>query len=100
MEHYKITTICISSVLAIGLAMMCHELAHVFAGSLAGGSPTLITSTEVRGDFEARSPAGFVAFGIAGSVVNALFCGFRWWLLERRPLTAELQLFSWLFFLP
>ena len=58
----------------------------------------MMTSTEVRGDFDALSPAGFVALGVSGSVVNVLFCTLGWWVLSHRPVTAELQLSAWFFF--
>jgi hypothetical protein len=98
MQRYSVKTICISSVIAVGLAMMCHELGHVLAGSLAGGTPTLITSTEVKGDFDSLSPAGFVALGISGFVVNVIFCVVAWWIARRRPAVAELQLLAWFSF--
>lgn len=98
MARYKITTICISALITIGLATLCHELGHVIAGRMAGGMPTLITSTEVKGNFDTLSPAGFVVLGISGSVVNVLFCVLGWWLLRRTSPVAEMQLFAWFFF--
>jgi len=98
MEKYKVITICAASVLTVGLVMVLHEAAHVLAGSMAGGTPTLMTSTEVLGDFDSLSPAGFAALGVAGFVVNILFCALGWWMLNRKPATAELQLTAWLFF--
>lgn len=98
MKKYKIITICASSVIAIGLGVMCHESAHVIAGWMMGGSPTLMTATEVRGDFSALSPVGFVALGISGSIINLLFCILGWWGLNRKATSDEFQLFAWFFF--
>jgi hypothetical protein len=98
MKHYRIETICAVSILAVGLAMMCHELAHVLTGQIAGGSPTLMTATEVQGNFEALSSTGLVALGISGFVINTLFCILGWWILNHKNATAELHLCAWYFF--
>jgi len=98
MKSYKIGAIAASAVLTISLAAMCHEAGHVLAGRMAGGSPTLITATETKGDFDALSPGGFVALGISGSLVNVLFAALGWWALRRRPETAEGRLTAWFFF--
>jgi hypothetical protein len=60
------TTVAIAgaSVPAIGLGTMLPECAHLLAGTLAGGDPTLLTATEVHRDFSALTPAGF-ATGLA-----------------------------------
>jgi len=98
MERHRNVTIFATSVLTVGLAMMLHEAAHVLAGSLVGGTPTLMTSTEVQGNFDSLSPTGFVALGIAGFIINILFCSLGWWVLRRKPASAELQLTAWFFF--
>jgi hypothetical protein len=98
MERHRIATIAATSVIAVGLGTMCHEQAHVWVGRLVGGTPTLLTSTEVKGNFDSLSPAGFAAFGAAGSIVNLAFCAIGWWILRRRPASAESRLFGWYFF--
>lgn len=90
--------ICASSALAVGIALMAHESAHVLAGRIAGGSPTLLTSTEVQGDFDSLSPAGLVALGVSGSLANVLLCGLGAWALGRGPAIAEVRLSAWFFF--
>lgn len=98
MQRHRAVAIGSSSVLAVGLALVTHESAHVLAGWLSGGSPTLITATEVRGDFGALSPAGFLALGASGSLVNVLLCGLGWWGLKRTSISAESRLSAWFFF--
>jgi hypothetical protein len=98
MQRYRTATLGVATVLALGLAMILHEAAHVLVGRLAGGSPTLMTATEVKGDFGSLSAAGFVAFGVAGSVVNVLLCVLGWWLLRRQPVTAAGRASAWFLF--
>ena len=98
MERHRIAAICVSSVLAVGIALMAHESAHVLAGRIAGGSPTLLTAMEVQGNFDSLSPVGFVALGASGFVVNALLCGLGWWGVGRKGVTAEFRLTAWFFF--
>ena len=98
MQRHSAVAICASSVLAVGFAILTHQLAHVLAGWLGGGAPTLITATEVRGDFRSLGPAGYVALGASGSLVNVLFCGLGWWVQGRRSITAECRLSAWFFF--
>jgi hypothetical protein len=98
MKHYGLVSICIASVLTVGLAIVCHEAAHILAGLLAGGTPTLWTPTEVRGDFTSLSPAGFVALGVSGSVVNVVLGALGWWMLQQSSKTGERQLLAWFLF--
>jgi hypothetical protein len=98
MQRYRLSAICASTILAVGLAMMCHEMAHIVAGRLAGGTPTLLTTTEVLGNFDSLSGAGLVALGASGSVMNVLLCALGWIVLERRPASQELRLTAWFFF--
>ena len=98
MERHSAVALLASSALTAGLALMAHEFAHVLAGWLAGGSPKLVTATEVRGNFAALSPAGYVALGASGSLVNVLLCGLGWWVLHRRPTAPDLELAAWFFF--
>jgi hypothetical protein len=96
--RHGVVAVAAASVLAVGLGMMGHECAHVLAGTLAGGSPTLVTSTEVLGDFAALTPAGFILLGVSGSVLNLLLAMLGWWAFTRGPATAQLQLSAWLCF--
>ena len=96
--HYPTGLILATAALVTGLAVMCHEGAHVLVGWLAGGAPTLLTTTEVKGDFRSLTPWGFVAFGASGSLVNVAFCGLGWWALMRAPAEAGSRLFAWFLF--
>lgn len=98
MKSYRIGAIAAAAALTVSLAVMCHEAGHVVAGRLAGGSPTLITATETKGDFDALSPGGFVALGVSGSLVNVIFAALGWGVLRRGPATAEARLTAWFFF--
>ena len=98
MERHRIAAICAASVLAVGIAFTTHEAAHAVAGWMAGGSPALLTATEVKGNFDALSPSGFVALGSAGFVVNLLLCGLGWWGLARKSVTPDFRLAAWFFF--
>jgi hypothetical protein len=98
MQRYSLTVICACSVLALGLAMMLHEGAHIMVGRMVGGTPTLLTTTEVVGDFRSLSTAGRVAFGAAGSLANVLLCACGWLVLEGKPARADARLAAWLFF--
>jgi len=98
MSRYKTATICAAAILTVGFAMMFHEAAHVLAGKWAGGIPTLITSTEVKGNFDNLSPIGFVALGIAGFIVNLLFLALGVWVINYKHVSSELQLTAWFFF--
>jgi len=98
MQRHRVTSICAASVIAVGLGFMAHETAHVITGRLAGGSPTLLTAVEVRGNFTMLSPAGFVLLGASGLVVNALLAALGWWGLGRSRATAEFRLIAWFLF--
>jgi uncharacterized membrane-anchored protein YitT (DUF2179 family) len=98
MERHRFVSICAASLLATGLAVMCHEAAHVVTGWIAGGAPTLLTATEVKGEFGSLSPAGFVLFGASGSLVNLLFALLGWWVLGRSRAESQLRLTAWFFF--
>lgn len=98
MQRHGAYDIAAASVIVVGLAMMCHEWAHVLTGWMAGGSPTLLTTTEVLGDFDSLSPAAKSLFGASGSLVNLFFCVLGWWVLRRRPAGARTRLFAWLLF--
>lgn len=97
-NRHQPAAICASSVLSVGTAMIAHELAHVAAGWTAGGTPTLLTATEVRGDFTSLSPLGLAALGVSGTLVNVLFSVAAWWVLSRRATSAELRLSTWFIF--
>ena len=98
MSRYKIATISAAAILTVGFAMMFHEAAHVLAGKWAGGIPTLITSTEVKGNFDNLSPIGFVVLGAAGFIINLIFLALGASGLNRKHASSELQLIAWFFF--
>jgi hypothetical protein len=77
---------------------MLHELAHLFAGSLVGGSPSLSTAIELQGDFSSLTPAGFVVLGASGSVANVLLLVAGAWFLSRRELGPDAALTAWFLF--
>jgi len=58
----------------------------------------LLTATEVQGDFGSLSPAGLVALGASGFIVNVVFCSLGWWMLRRRQVASEFRLFAWFMF--
>ena len=83
MSTYRTSSIVAASSFVTGIALMGHEWAHVLAGWLAGGTPTLVTSTEVLGDYSSLTTPGFVALGFSGSAFNVVLCAFGWWGLQR-----------------
>lgn len=97
-ELHRTTSICCAVVIVVALAMMCHESAHVMCGILVGGDPSLLTATEVKGDFDSLTPLGFVVFGASGSCANLLLCGLGWLLLKWRNASSEFQLTAWFLF--
>jgi len=86
-----------ASLLATGLAFTCHEAAHALAGWLAGGHPTLLTATEVLGDFDSLTRWGRAALGGAGTAANLLLAGLGWW-GHQRARGALPRLTSWFFY--
>ncbi|MGE0552987.1 MAG: hypothetical protein AB7R55_06125 [Gemmatimonadales bacterium] len=86
-----------ASVLTVGVAFTSHEAAHALVGWLAGGHPTLLTATEVRGDFDELTRWGRAALGGAGTVANLLLAALGWW-GYRRSRGARPRLVSWFFF--
>ncbi len=98
MDRFRTRAICVASILGICPAMMLHETAHVVTGWLAGGSPTLMTATEVQGDWGSLTPAGFVALGLSGTMMNVVLCIAGWRILSRKPETVELRLTGWFVF--
>jgi hypothetical protein len=82
-------------VVAVGLAIMLHELAHLVAGVLVGGSPALMTATELHGDFGSLSKGGFVLLGASGSVANALLMMAGFWVGSWREEHNALALAAW-----
>jgi hypothetical protein len=97
-KRSDVVAVCSASVLTVGTAMIFHELGHIAAGRMAGGTPRLLTATEVRGEFASLSHSGLVALGLSGSLVNLLLCLLGWWVLARRSISAELRLNAWFCF--
>jgi hypothetical protein len=95
---HSVRAILASSVIAVSLAIMLHELAHLLAGSLVGGSPTLLTAIELQGDFSSLTPAGLVVLGASGSVANVLLLVAGTWFLSRRELGPDAALTAWFLF--
>ena len=56
--------------LVYGLSMGLHEPGHAMTGLLVGGTPTFISSTDVRGDWSTVSVVGMTTIGTAGSLIN------------------------------
>jgi len=48
-------------------AIALHEAGHYVAGLLVGGTPTLLSTTDLRGSWAGVTAAGLVASGASGS---------------------------------
>lgn len=77
-------------------AIALHELAHALTGLAVGGQPTLISSTDVRGNWENVGQLGFMALGMSGSAVNWLLAvlGIIW--IQRARPRSSARFFPWL----
>jgi hypothetical protein len=98
MKKYQPVTIVFASIITVGFALMAHEFGHLVVAWCTKSTPTLITAVEVRGDFETLSPAGFVALGISGSLVNFLFLVLGGVMLSQNPANRGTQLAAWYLF--
>jgi len=63
-------TVAAIAVVVFAPSVALHEVAHAVAGFAAGGQPHLISSTDLRGDWSALNPIGFVWLGLSGSLLN------------------------------
>lgn len=86
------------AILVIGLSFGLHEGAHALVGWLLGGHPTLVTATEVRGDFSSLSRTGFILFGASGMIVNTVLAVGALLILRWRRPDGNWGLFWWLLF--
>ena len=92
-------TVAAAGVLAYATALMVHETAHAFVGTLAGGTPTLVSSTDTRGDWSGLGAPGILAVGVSGSVANLLLAAVGWLLVRRgRGEPTALTALGWLLF--
>jgi len=78
------------------VAVVLHEAAHYVAGLLVGGTPTLLSTTDLRGTWAGVSAAGMVAIGASGSAVNVVLAAAGWLLARSRPRSAALRWLAWL----
>jgi hypothetical protein len=62
---------------------MGHQLAHVLVGSLAGGHPTLVTSTGFEGYEAGVRNAGALALAASGAVAHAALALVGWMVFRR-----------------
>lgn len=94
--HHLPTTAALA-VVTYASALMLHEIGHALAGAAVGGTPTLISSTDLRGDWSSVSTPGFLLIGISGSLVNWILAGLGLILLRRKtPASAHLKFLAWL----
>ncbi len=77
-------------------AVALHELGHALAGYAVGGQPTLISSTDVRGDWGDVGALDVMLLGVSGSLVNWLLAilGIVWY--RRSADSSGAKLFPWL----
>jgi hypothetical protein len=97
-ERHSLRAIWASSVIAVGPAIMLHELAHLFAGVLAGGSPSLLTAVELQGDFSGLTQVGYVILGASGSLANAMLLLAGAWFMTYQDLSPDAALTAWFVF--
>lgn len=90
-------TVIAVAVLVYVLAIALHELGHAAAGLAVGGDPSLVSTTDTRGDWSGVGRAGFAVIGVSGSLVNWLLAlaGLALW---RRRRSGAGGLFAWLLF--
>ncbi|MDX1646010.1 MAG: hypothetical protein R3304_02605 [Longimicrobiales bacterium] len=70
-----LATVAAAGILVYATALVAHEAAHALAGWSAGASPTLISSTDTRGDFSELGPPGLVWTAVSGSLANVVLAG-------------------------
>lgn len=86
-------TLVAAGVLVVSTALIAHESAHALTGWALGGSPTLVSSTDTRGDWSGLGQLEILIVGASGSVVNGLVALGGWLVLRRaagRPTVATL----------
>lgn len=91
-------TVAAIGIVAYVVALTLHEVAgHLVPAVLLGGSPELVTTTDVRGDWSALSAGELRLVAAGGSVVNlavAALCGIR--LTSPARLDGRHRYFLWL----
>lgn len=86
-DGVDLPTVVAAAVLAVALGTMAHQTAHVVVGSLAGGRPTLVTSTGFEGYWSGLRNAGVLALGASGSVAHVILA-LAGWIVFRRGVRA------------
>jgi hypothetical protein len=96
LHRIHIPTVVAMACVAYASAVALHELGHALAGYAVGGRPTLISSTDVRGDWGDVGALDFVLLGVSGSLVNWLLAilGIVWY--RRSGDSSRAKLFPWL----
>lgn len=82
-DDVDLPTMVAAGVLVYATALMAHESAHALVGHALGGTPTLISSTDARGDWSGLGPPQMLLVGASGSVVNGLLVLVGWLLVRR-----------------
>lgn len=64
--------------LVYATALIGHELVHALVGLGLGGEPTLISSTDTRGDWSGLGEMDVLLVGVSGSAMNGLISLSAW----------------------
>lgn len=91
-----VPTVVAIACVAYGASLMLHESAHALVGWMAGGRPTLISTTDVRGDWSGLSTTWFTAIGVSGSIMNWLIAAVAAWLAGTGRGSAGTRWAAWL----
>lgn len=83
MPAIDLPTVAAAAVLATALGIMAHQTAHVLAGALAGGHPTLVTSTGFDGYWSGFRNAGVLALWTSGSLAHVVLAVLGWTVFRR-----------------
>lgn len=95
-SHHLPTVVAIA-VVTYTSAIMLHEGAHAVAGVLVGGDSTMISSTDLRGDWSGVTTPGYVLISVSGSLINAMLAALGVFLLwSKRVRTDAQRFFAWL----
>lgn len=90
-RNLHLPTVVAAGILVYATALMAHESAHALVGHALGGTPTLISSIETRGDWSGLGPPQMLLVGAGGTVANALLALAGWLVVRRgkgRPTTS------------
>lgn len=83
MASPDLPTVIATGVLVYAVALVAHEGAHALVGWMAGGTPTLVSSTDTRGDWSGLGEMAMVAIGVSGSLANAALALLGWLVFRR-----------------